>query len=352
MKNKKFLILLCIPLIIAVMVLPLCSFVTTPNPDDVDYYSFSPLVRTDIGYTYHRTTSGGTEYYYTGYIPNFTQVISRSQTDLAISNIAFYACDYYVNSDTRFSLKTFNQGSTLNNNTVGLTCVGEDNIAYFNGHIKLTGVINADTLVDKRFVYNTSSNLMEFSYITNYFYGYYDDNEVFTITSKQIIDDSLNLPNSYGLFYAIDIYNIISDSIDRELSTMGANDDRTYYYLYASSIELSVREFNETSDAYFKLNSSDITVYDTLYSQEIADAINFGIYNSSIAPFIYDNGYNRGLQDGLNGGAFRDFGEFLKTTVSAFLDMHITPNITISGILSVIISIGLVVLFLRLFAGG
>lgn len=50
--------------------------------------------------------------------------------------------------------------------------------------------------------------------------------------------------------------------------------------------------------------------------------------------------------------AFTDIGGFLDTSIGGFFDMQIFPHVTIGGVFFVILGVLLVVVFLRLFAGG
>lgn len=68
---------------------------------------------------------------------------------------------------------------------------------------------------------------------------------------------------------------------------------------------------------------------------------------------IYDHGFRDGMTAGINQATMNmDFTTWLGHSVSGFMDFTIFSNITIGGILYVCIAIGLVLAFLKIFAGG
>ena len=72
--------------------------------------------------------------------------------------------------------------------------------------------------------------------------------------------------------------------------------------------------------------------------------------NSDISN-LYNYGYSKGYQNG-DGGFGGDYGFWLVNAVGGFMNLELFPNFKIGGILSTIVSIPLVVWFLKLFAGG
>lgn len=104
---------------------------------------------------------------------------------------------------------------------------------------------------------------------------------------------------------------------------------------------------------------------DWFYSESYQDGYNAGLSEGeSVKNYQkgYDEGYTRGedkgyalgLADGASaqGGTFRDWSLWLVTATGSFFSFEIFPNFTIGGLLASIISIGVLLAFLKYFAGG
>ena len=66
---------------------------------------------------------------------------------------------------------------------------------------------------------------------------------------------------------------------------------------------------------------------------------------------LYHTGYRIGMQNG-NGEFSGDYGGWIATAVGGFMSLEIFPNFTLGGILGVAVAVGLLLMFLKFFAGG
>lgn len=84
-----------------------------------------------------------------------------------------------------------------------------------------------------------------------------------------------------------------------------------------------------------------------LYFDDLVDRIEF--LRDIYGDVQYQSGYESGVADGQN--TWASLGDFLTTTVGAFVDFEIVEGISIGGIISVFVGLSLVLVFLKMFAG-
>lgn len=106
-----------------------------------------------------------------------------------------------------------------------------------------------------------------------------------------------------------------------------------------TQIALNNASFNDYINAY-SLNENTgertpITISDLEYSWSVAD--------------LYDIEYNEAPIVTVQAN---DFWDFIKTSIGGFFDFEIVPNITIGGILGTLLVIFLMIIVMRVFAGG
>lgn len=88
-----------------------------------------------------------------------------------------------------------------------------------------------------------------------------------------------------------------------------------------------------------------IPIYNTLYQQGLADGSLVGSQNS------YDQGYASGYNTALT-DKFTNPVNLILQPVSSFLETNLFGGVSIGGILSVAIFVGLALIFIKMFAGG
>lgn len=344
MKKKSKILALIMALVVCFsLILSLCSFTTTKSED---YYVYSPLgYDIDIGYTYHRITSTLDEYYF-GEIPEFNRILASS------SGSSYYAkaSDYVIVSND--SINYDNVYFDGINSEVQLVCESPGK-SYFNGLIKYRGLINELSVTDDILTLSPDSASLspDTFYVSIDYEGFYN------------VDGQLMyIPEQY---FTVPYQLFIS-------SFTQSGDD--YYYSFSMS-RLFELIFSNASHG-FGVPNNDIMLTrvnidfstDTLGNNYTYDYIQYNCslydeYNNSTDYFNvltdYFNkaenlGYNNGFNDGFNSGSvsWNSFTDFLKSTVSGFLDFEFVPNISLGNILSVILGLLLVFTFLRIFAGG
>lgn len=87
-----------------------------------------------------------------------------------------------------------------------------------------------------------------------------------------------------------------------------------------------------------------------MYLHYYADRMLDSEISSTYADF-YGYGYTHGLANG-SGDFSGDYGSWLGTAVGGFMDLELFPNFKIGGIMSTIVSVCLLMVFLKFFAGG
>lgn len=343
MKNKKILALLCLLLLVTSLVLPLCSFVTTTFDTQCAY---EPLINSEVGYTYNN--NGNIVY---GSIPNYNRILMPdSYSDINPNNVSFVADSYSIRASSpamRIVYSSFASGkSSLSSNdmlrmTIECTGGNETQTLDFNYHVKYSGVLLPSTVSNNYIEFNTISEGSSYKVSGEANYNVTTPNlsvlSLFIEFEYVYVETDLQLDLSR-------IYNSLVADIKESISS-----DYTFVNISYIDCQYSYR----LGDQYIPITSDSFTMVDRIYSIPSKEAILSEQYKELWYSRSYTLGYNAGVSQAPD--VWGSFSKFLSSTIGGFLDMKIVPGnpgVTISGILSVILSISLVILFLRLFAGG
>lgn len=368
MKNKKILALFAIPLVICVMVLPLCSF-TTVKGDNYGL-TYRPSFSCDVGYTYHRVTNTLDEYYY-GFIYDYNNTLVFDDNLNSIKNTA---SGYYIlsgkslNYCSTTSLDYFPSSYYFDNSHVVSSVASyfsSNNPAYFNGSFIFNGYERVSDIDANSRLGSISIALANGDADNFYQYSICDfDLTVSVQTVKYSLTDNGVLEPSYQLYYLTIPGNVwqFDDVVNIE-GNQGINNRRGFSV--GAICDYVLTEHNaDTSSFVYKvtLNISNIfdgsdgfemcAISDNLYLDSIFMLDSIYPLLDSISDNSYDVGYLDGVEFGENSTPWDDFVEFLEVTVGGFLDFEIAPHISISSILGVLLSVTLVIAFLKIFAGG
>lgn len=367
MKNKKLLILLCVPLIIAVMVLPLCSFTTVINsPGD----HFESKSRVDLEYVYQRSDK-----FYFGNIFNFLSCsMTYGTLSTARDSIKFTACNYVMDSGNELEYKSF----ASNRNPSILRSVGEDP-SYYG-----TYQANIDLSIE-------TDNSLETVFTSVAFKDYRGDDytiEIFGGNYAPITDNYFGIGfYSLGRLYYREseendweyiTYNVVLSPSDLNIKDGKIHVLDLYYYI------LEYNDIDERYEVVFPYLEFDILLYETAETEDHNALRGFNLlghiggvrvggdiyhYSSYTYPHNayaeshyynlgYDTGYDLGYTQGLNYGrstaseVWGSLGEFLDSTVGDFMEAELFPGFTIEIVLGIFVGAVLLVSFLKLFAGG
>lgn len=358
-KNKKILALLCLPVLVMTMILPLCSFVTIK--DNQLYNVFDPFVTTDVGYSYHRSTSTLDEMYY-GTIPNFNRCLMPSMIYDITSDeyIEIYASDYLMVGNTSINYDSFGSGGSqvLPDSTVVLSATAETG-ALFTGRIVNRGVIIPESIQNLWYEFIPSDGVQRdyyfYSGTINYIVLNNATNSFETIHIDVSNDERNSIENGeYGRLYMTTIFDsifdrYISDTLDSNNKSFVCIDymDITYYQATIDGTG-TFDLYNE----YGKVRVADKLAYEeSIPSFEIS---RFNEFLSLVGVNKFDegylSGYNKGVQDGA--GVFESLGDFLTTSVGAFFNFEFWDGFNLGTVMSIFVGAMLLVAFLRLFSGG
>lgn len=387
-KNKKIFALLCFPVLVIMMILPLCSF-TTSNSYPWDFTIYESKTQCDLTYRFYR---GGSYGYYYGTIPSANRVLISNEA-LATNSITsirdsieFIADDLLMTGTKSIDIRAFSNndlGSSLirpssspDDLYLGITYVTDDyttsaldGVFYFRNYIASDDIrlnifdIN-NQIID--YAQNTVSctatvYVSEFNYSNNTF-----ENDSY------ILNEPLNYYIGSDVTSATDIVlnDIVDSVLDYYTLALGEN-------AFVSNVELMLTYTTE-SGADFGFGAVRLKSFinpvnvDTFYGQDLEDLISE--IASNVYQFAYDegveygrdfgyesgydlglvhgeqSGYEKGVQDGVK--SFESIGEFLKTSVGAFFSFKLWDGFTLGSVMSIFVGAMLLVAFLKIFAGG
>lgn len=371
MKNKKLFILICIPLIISIMVLPLCSFM--PSIDDSSpSYDYSPSYgsNVDVGLDFRMySIIDDFDYELSGFVddvlncsvnyiqpdpndptlyPNISYesiYVSPTYKDTVIFYLNDLAADYPL-SDGRFvcdysieilPTEHFDEGTEY---TTESFLNGSFNITYSPKEIS-----NNDIVID---FYTPSGDLLDLSNFNIEGEIIYEQANAKGSYHKYVFDSS---PISDYLFGLDSIY---LSTYDLALNILLPNPTITPYRILSFNFTLIPPDHGITRFRDYAVEcyvSSQIIPVDYAESQYI-DWITS--YNEGLYDIGYETGYDYGYDVGVVSGIdpWKGVSDFLVTTVGGFLDFEFVEGISFGGILSLFLGIILVFTFLKIFAGG
>lgn len=142
-----------------------------------------------------------------------------------------------------------------------------------------------------------------------------DSFKVYNSSGELVSEDSWTVPSDYESYFVFVFYDVTSPFID----------------------DFSQRKFWEAVSA-AKYSAGLTTGQNNGYNQGYDDGKNVG----------YNQGYNDGLAEGTPTSALAG----IVSGVSNILEIPLFGNFTLGGLISIIIGIGLLFLFLKIFAGG
>lgn len=356
MKKNKIITLILALSVCTSLILSLCSFTTTT---DREFDTFEPLGYTvDVHYDYHRVTSTLDEYYY-GVIPSF----NRSLYQYGGVTPKSFASDYLMSGSASLDYGTpefIFSGTDFADSYYSLSADKPATTSIL-GIIELNGLFRASDVQDYLELIDTEGIIYNFA-SPDYFLlsgsGYYIDSDNNVGTFNNVLCDNINLT---GL-------NVPNNEYIGSVKGFITN-----WYNYNEQFDNGIGNIYFTN---FKMQFSMTKVFKTIKYR-------CPLYNSSLRASHFGNcletlglsigyspgfdagfaegsadGYNEGLNDGFNQGVnqapsiWGSFSSFLTNTVSGFFDFEIVPGFSIGGIVSAMLGITLVVLFLKIFAGG
>lgn len=384
-KNKKLFALLMLPAVIAMMVLPLCSFTTVQIPWDDDYYELTHSYSryrsgTDIniGYTYNRGGNYKYDLYYGNIYDSHNVLVSSDATTLSSirDSIKFYGCDYYMgDSNKSIDINSFSVSSlpstfsTFYNPTLGEQlylglAYQSDNVNYswLDGRFRFDDVNMNDNIVIEFYDYNYQPfdnsrdgwNLVT-CLVTFYCQRWDENSRSFVAEEFEIGGNMLDLYGS-GDFVSDTVYLDLNSLI---LEYLPYDDN----FILGKDFLISCIDFElqhnpsyviveELERYYYKLGA--IRVNSRIV---VDDGFNTPLYGA-LEEFIGEGTYRKGYTEGYNAGlsnassVWGNVGKFLTTTVDSFFSFELFDGFSLGGVMAIIVGAMLFIAFLKVFAGG
>ena len=305
-KNKKLLALLFLPVIIAAMVLPLCSFTTTTATPGT-YTIYQSRTRCDLSYKYHRVTNTA-EYDYYGTIPSANRVLigdeamASNKIDTIRGSVQFYSSDLLVTGTKSIDIMSFGSSSDLKSKLtkdmyLSLTYKSDDTSVSTLGDFFYFWDYNFDDniqieLFDHEYLpidYAVNPvdcfatvQAVKYNYVTDVF-------EIVTYTVEEALSFYLSPDVSSG------VYVVVNDIVNGVLSENGkpASD-----FVEISSVELMLNYKDPVSDSYLGFGAVRLSSF-------ISPLGSFDVYDQDLYYFIQqlkENAYQRGEEVGYDQG--------------------------------------------------
>lgn len=392
-KNKKLFALLMLPAVIAMMVLPLCSFTTTTT-DPTDYSIYESFTQCDLSYRYHRSNYG----FYNGTIPSANRIlIDPTQTSIAgiRDSVKFYACDLFMGDSTKsIDIRSFSVSSlpsrlsrNFEDDLVLGICYRTDDYLYsqLDSIFRFWNFSFSDAIYiepyDVNYAgYNISDAVNFYGWVTVNIAKYNYSLKVFEYDSFNLVgtlDDFYKtaFPGGYTsdtiVFDLNCIVQTVLDTYDLLLEDLGVD-----YYI--TNVELCL-DYVPTDGSTFlgygavRLNSRVIEkTFDGLSYGNVEGVINSAsdsAYNEGFSAGEaagYSDGYRAGEYDGYSEGykegqikghadlknAWGSLDDFLTSTVGSFFSFELWDGFSLGGVMAIIVGALLFVAFLKVFAGG
>lgn len=390
-KNKKLFALLMLPAVIAIMVLPLCSFTTTTT-DPTDYAIYESSTQCDLSYRYHRSNYG----FYNGTIPSANRIlIDPTQTTIAgiRDSVKFEACDLFMGNSTKsidirsFSVSSLPSKLTRNADDdlfLGI-CYRSDDYLYsqLDGIFRFWNFTFADGIYIEPYDVNYNSYstyTAEWSnfagWVTVNVAQFNSDTYSFEYDSYHLVGTLEDMyycysPNVSSDTVVFDLNCIVQTVIDTYSDLLNENLGITYFitdvelcldyvptdgsaFLGYGAVRLNSRVTEKTSDglSYDHLglvlgNLGDIS-YSEGYDAGEADGYTAGFHAG------YNEGFPEGKIEGLANvkGVWGSFGDFLTDVVGSFFSFELWDGFSLGGVMAIIVGAMLFVAFLKVFAGG
>lgn len=361
MKKNKIITLILALAVCSSLILSLCSF-TTGLGQQGDVEQYSTPYKVDIKYCYHRVTTTLDEEYY-GYFKQFNNIVAGID-----GKTYARASDYHVISNTTFN---YTNVTRLSDGRYSFGLISEDvDVAYFTGDVEFSDfclsyykLYEHETFLNDKisFVGSASDNIhvyVDWYYITAS--GDFISDSYYTYVPVSMFADA----NNGDAVILQDLFKLVYDDIINNNDYVTNSGD-----LYIKSLRLSYtgepyENVIFTASTYSTLQMTGfedflsdwgdiyMNIFDEGYTSGITDGTEIGFEDG------YDYGYDEGLEVGFNQGVSQapgiwgGLGTFLSTTVGAFLEFEFFSGFTVANVLSLIVSVGVVLIFLKIFAGG
>ena len=373
-KNKKLFALLMLPAVIAMMVLPLCSFTTVYNTNEYQKYSS----QTNVGarYTYEYGTTGN----YYGLLQDMASVLTDGNGySLTARNksIKFTACDYYITSSSRIQIKNVNDYFGEAGPLFEIPELSNPGGIYDYQLCLLYDCNNANVYFNGEFHFD------DFSFDDNigiYFIDNNVTNDVYSLSGKRLYinlefdyaclartsDDGVYVVNTHIVDTFDTIYDwpalYIEEFIDESLNEI------SYEYQSDSNLIDQITDVKFTVLVYDDLTGE--TLNNSKHDRIIIMSNVYDVDNYDDTPFLitldqmfgsgsmYDSGFRAGKIAGINLGLSKapsvwgSIGDFLISTAGSFFSVELWDGFSLGGVMAIIVGALLFVAFLKVFAGG
>lgn len=397
LKNKKCIKFLVLPILMVSLIIPLCSF-TTSDSEFATNIVYKPRLTCDVGYTYHRLTST-IDKYYSGFIYEFNNTIMG---DGKATSIKREACDYVVVGNTSLNYagatSSFKVPSSYNvhydyiESSVALYSE-DDTVAYFDGRfvfdclvpIDVSGTsdplnyvsifladdegdglhaysirdLNCDVAITVHRLVESADGTatVEYKTFTSTIFGSdLSDSDVSKIEGHQ--GDAIYNTKGFslsGILYSAPGFSFYSnmyiDKIVLDFAFPSEFDSGRYGFDGFKYCCVTDRLYPQTADNNF-YNDELIYAYNKGYNKAYKNGYDEGYdvgYDEG-SEISYDKGYSEGVDNAPKewGGV----GQFLVNVLGTFTSAELFPGFTIGGVLSIVAGGLLLLMFLKMFAGG
>lgn len=334
MKNKKLLLLFCIPLVLTILILPLCSFINSNSPD---YYPWESLHDISVGYVY-RYNSASTY----GTIEKCNRVFSSSQYDeFKWSDVVFDASGYNILGSPSLKINYVKGNSSFTSSNdklrVNLVTTGgnaERSLA-FDATFRISGYIDGDNIAGYAVEFPNVEGLNGYNVICLAEYLYVENGTLWTnnVEVNYFVSGQSHYVPMSSVYDAV-IQYMNNNSIDP---------------LFITSMDCQF--FTHDGFGSFNLVSTDSIIVE---APIIPSYAKYAIQLDVVRDYFYNLGYVDGENHGLSTApqVWGSISDFLENTIGGFLEFEFVDGVTFGGLISVFLGFILVFAFLKIFAGG
>lgn len=299
---------------------------------------------------YDRASINGTEHDIIGgvlidkYVTELT-FTKRGENGGTDGNAGYYLWDSTI-SYTGYDIEDWLLGGDFSLNCNGVRLIGSTNGVVDT--VNVTGFyFTRDNVQDVGLYYDLDPDQTVLAYdfyLGRWYSATADDNGIVVdlITAEQMRMLYFTLPfdEAMGL-HTLDTSEVTDQLIAHKAELFRAflYGESTYYAENPLTMTLN------TDGATYSFTDGDGGMYLHYYADRM-----LGEEHSSTLSDWYHLGYMNGFG---GGGEFNgDYTSWMATAVGGFLDAEIFPNFTLGGVLGVLVALGLLVMFLKFFAGG
>jgi hypothetical protein len=362
LKNKKILALLCVPVLVVSMILPLCSFTTVY---DSEYDVYSSISNACVPYTYKYGNTG----LYFGLLNNCARcLIDKDAKTIAQKkdSIKYTASDYYITSSYRISidgsmsdfvdldggyerLSLFYKTTNKDKVFFPLHCYAEninpyDNLEYGyyiegNGDLFLINVDSYDITCD-----------------INFTYTWIDNNNGELVYASERMSTSIQIGSNNtddGLGWVLRPYEFVDLVLREDYGHITENPNFIYGYCSVFDCDITC-EYKGQNDVFVSgldgvmVSSNVHNVFGEFYNEVKLEPF------TDELQYIYSIAYGKGFDSGVSSApqVWGSISDFLENTIGGFLEFEFVDGVSFGGLISVFLGFILVFSFLKMFAGG